>query len=1104
MKRFVLIFAFLVFACVQFLQAQGVQITGTVTSSEDGAPLPGVAIVVQGTTMGAVTDLDGNYSLNVPSDANILIFSFVGMKTQEVDITGRTTVDVILEPDILGLDEVVVTALGISREKKSLGYATQEVSGDEVNRTKGDNFINSISGKVSGVHVKSTGNMGGSTNVVIRGATSFIGTNQALFVIDGVPIDNANTNNDGQLDGRSGYDFGTAAADINPADIESISVLKGAAATALYGSRAARGVIMITTKKGSGLPGKAVGVALNSSVSFGTYDKSTFPKYQTQYGGGYGPYYSEGDHPGLEEYDFDGDGTDDLVVPFYEDASMGEKFDPNLMVYQWGSLYRDSPTFGQKTPWVASKNDPGSFFQTGLTFNNNIVVSGGGEKSTFRLSYTNLNERGIYENSDLKRNNFLFTGTHNITDKLSVTASANYINTRAKGRNGTGYGENIMMSFRQWWQMNVDIQELKDMYELTKENNTWNPVYQDDLSPIYWDNPYWHIYENYPTDERGRIIGYARADYKLTSWLSLMGRFSVDTYKFLQEERKAQGSVAGELGVDRPDVTSGYSRFSQSFIETNFDLMANFDKDLTENINMTALLGTNIRRLTDDRVFESTNGGLSVAEVYSLGVSANPMLPPEEDFEEVGVNGFFGGVSLAFYGFAFLDATYRIDQSSTLPSDNRTYGYPSVSGSLLFSELFQSSWLSYGKLRINYAEVGNGGQWGYLKDVYIPASPFGSAGVASVDHRKRNPDLKEERTRSLEAGLELNVFMNRLRFDLAVYQTTTVDQIMPVALSYTTGYTDRIYNAGDMRNKGIELSLAGTPLRTSDFTWDLALNWTVNRNEVTKLFGDIQNLDLKAGTGLQGGVSINARIDEPYGTIQGQDYVYHDNGQPIVLPTGYYQKSTTSDKVIGYMNPDWHAGLNNTLRYRNWSLDFLIDWQQGGDIFSLDLWYGMGTGLYEETAGLNDLGNPMRDPVIPIYEDPDAEDPVIIGYDPASGGIIKPGVQADGTPNTVRIPADRYSVRGWARDPNAAFVYDASYIKLRELVLTYQLPSALMERTFISRASVSLIGSNLWIIHKNLPHADPEMSQSSGNIQGWQCGVLPAVRNFGVSLNLEF
>lgn len=1068
------------------------EISGTITSSEDGSPLPGSSVIVKGTTVGTVSDFEGKYVLRVPTGATDLVVSFVGFKSQDITIQGRTVIDVTLEPEVIGF-EVVVTALGISREKKSLGYAVQEVAGEELNKVKTtDNFINSMSGRLAGVQVKANGNIGGSSNIVIRGAKSFIGSNQAMFVVDGVPIDNTSTNNLGQIAGRSGYDYGNAAADINPNDIESISVLKGAAATALYGSRAANGVIMITTKKGSKIPGKAVGVALNSSVSLGMYDKSTFPKYQREYGGGYGPYYSGGAHPGLEEFDLDGDGTLDLVVPFYEDASMGEKFDPNLMVYQYNSLYLESEHYKQKTPWVAAENGPGSFFETAVTLNNNIEITGGSDKTTFRLSYTNLDQTGIMPNSSVKRNNFLLTATNNITKKLTVTGSANYINTKGKGRNSTGYSDNIMSSFRQWCQMNVDIKEQKDLYEKTKRNMSWNPTYYDDLSPIYWDNYYWTRYENYETDARNRIIGYVQADYKLASFLSLMGRMSVDTYNSLQEERRAVGSVPGELGVTRPDVTSGYSRFTKDFIETNMDLMANFNKNLTEDINLTALLGTNIRRLTDESVYASTNGGLSVPDVYALRVSASPMLPPEEVYQQIGTNGFYGGASLAIKNLVFLDGNYRMDQSSTLPSNNRTYFYPSVSGSFLFSELVNASWLSYGKFRLNYAEVGNGGQWGYLRDIYNSASPFGNASIASVANMKRNPDLKEERTKSLEAGLEMNMFLNRLGFDIAVYQTTTVDQIMPVDLSLATGYTNRIYNAGDMQNRGIEATVRGTPVKSSDFQWDISANWTKNVNKVIDLYGDIENLTLEGG--LQGGVSINARKGEPYGTIQGSDFVYHANGQPIVRSNGYYQVSPTSDIVIGYINPDWIGGVNNTLRYKDLSLSFLVDFQKGGDIFSLDLWYGMGTGLYEETVGNNELGNPKRDPVIGTPGN----------YDPASGGLLLPGVFENGTPNNVRIPGNNYRAYGWNRNPNSRYVYDASYIKLRELNLTYNLPAKLMEKTFISGASVSFIGSNLWIIKKNLPHADPESSQGSGNIQGWQSGVLPAVRNFGVSIGLTF
>ena len=446
MRKFTLFLAFLFLVGLQALQAQDRELSGTVTSSDDGQPIPGVQVVVKGTTIGTVTGLDGNYTLSVPESAKIIVFTFIGMASQEIEIGSQTTIDVVMEPDILNIEGVVVTALGISREKKSLGYATQEISGDEVNHIKSDNFINSMSGKVSGVQIKNNTNIGGSSNIIIRGSTSLTGNNQALFVVDGIPVSNDLTNNAGQTTGRSGYDYGNAASDINPNDIESINVLKGAAATALYGSRAANGVILITTKKGSKSTGgkKVIGVGISSNITTGFVDKSTFPKYQTEYGAGYGPYYSGGDHPGLTE-----DADRNLYTPYTEDASFGEKFDPNLMVYQYNAFEPTSPYFGKKTAWQAADNGPIEFFNNSLSLTNSVDVTGGGENSTFRLAYTNMYQKGIMPNSKLNRNNFNFSGSYDILKSLTVSASASVINTNTTGRNHTGYSANIMSSLRQ-------------------------------------------------------------------------------------------------------------------------------------------------------------------------------------------------------------------------------------------------------------------------------------------------------------------------------------------------------------------------------------------------------------------------------------------------------------------------------------------------------------------------------------------------------------------------------------------------------------------------------------------------------------------------------
>ncbi len=1091
MKKLLLLIVLFVFVGGYTLLAQTRVITGTVTSSVEGeGPIAGVTVQVKGTTVGTITDINGKYTINVPLSATTLIFSYIGMKSQEVEITGRSVINGVLESALIGLDEVVVTALGISREKKSLGYATQSVTGDAVSTIKTDNFVNALSGKVAGVNIRANGNMGGSTNIIIRGSKSLTGNNQALFVIDGVPVDNANTNNSGQRQGRQGYDYGNAAADINPNDIESIDILKGAAASALYGARAANGVIMITTKKGTAQTGKALGVTLNSNVTVGVMDKSTFPTYQSNYGGGYGPYYSGGAHPGLEEFDVNGDGILDLVVPFYEDASMGEKFDKNLMVYQWDAFVPESPNFGKATPWVNSKNGSETFFNKAVSYTNSIDITGGSDKSTFRLGYTNLDQSGIMPNSSLKKNSVTFNGSYNIIKNLKVSASANYVNTKGKGRNSTGYSDNIMSSFRQWYQVNIDMKLLKDLFNQTGRNVTWNRTYFDDPVGLYWDSPYWTRYKNYETDERNRLIGFTQADWKATNWLSFMGRVSVDSYSELQEERRAVGSVAAEFGPGRNEYTSGYSRYTRTFLETNIDFMATFKKDITDKLNFNGLLGTNFRRQKTDRIFESTSG-LSVPEVYALSNSLDPMPTPEELFSQVGLNGYFGSVSLGYSNMLYLDGTYRIDQSSTLPKNNWTYAYPSISGSFLFSELFKAPWLQLGKLRLNYAEVGNDAPWASILDTYNPIAPFNGTAMVTVGERKSNAELKPERTKSIEAGLEMSLFQSRLGFDLALYKSNTINQILPVTVSYATGYRSKYVNAGEIQNKGIELKFMITPLKVSGFQWDITLNWAKNLNEVVSLKEGITNLQIGS---LQGGITINARVGEPYGTIQGTDYTFL-NGKHIIKSNGYYNLSATSDIVIGNINPNWTGGIHNKFSYKDVSLSFLVDIQNGGDIFSLDMWYGLGTGLYPETDFINDLGNPVRDPVTGN---------AATGGDPTSGGVVLDGVLADGTVNKRRVAGNNYQLFGWARNPNSAYVYDASYVKLREVVFTYNLPKTLMAKTFINGASVSFVGSNLWIIHKNLPYADPEAGQSAGNIQGWQSGVMPTTRNFGFSLNLQF
>ncbi|WP_103070258.1 SusC/RagA family TonB-linked outer membrane protein [Aquimarina sediminis] len=1073
----------------QLSVAQESSITGTVTDN-NGTPLPGVNIIVKGSNSGTQSDFDGKYSLQA-SQGSILIFSYLGFAEKEATIGLEKTINIQLEEAASQLDEIVVTALGISRDKKSLGYSTQEVAGEDLNTVKTANFVNSLSGKASGVQIKRNNNLGGSTNVVIRGNASLSGSNQALFVIDGVPINNTNTNSKIQGQARGGqYDYGNAASDINPEDIESINVLKGAAASALYGSRAANGVIMITTKKGKN--SKGMGITVNSGMTFGSIDKSTFAKYQKQYGAGYGPYYGPGEDSYLDLIDIDNDGNLDFVTPLTEDASYGAAFDPNLLVYQWDAFDIDSPNYRTPTPWVNAKNGPITFFETPITITNSVSFDKGLENGSFRLNYTQFDQTGLMPNSSIKRHNFSMSGNFKLTDQLTATGYANYIKTDGLGRNSTGYNDNIISNFKQWWQTNVDIEQQRDIYFATRRNVTWNPASTAPGSvPIYWDNPYWTRYENYQTDMRNRFLGNVSLNYKVFDWFDITGRVATDTYSELQEERRANGSVATSFGVNpgggnvdnRSNVDSGYGRKNIQNTETNYDLMFNFYKDLSDEFNIKGVIGTNIRRNHLQSIHASTSGGLSVPRLYSLQNSVGPLPLPEEIDQKIGVDGIYASTSLGYKETYFLDATIRRDHSSTLPKGNSTFYYPSVAGSFVFSNLIDAEFISFGKLRANYAEVGNSAPFDFLYDSFNVNTPIGSAST-SVGDTKKNPNLKPERTTSTEIGLEMKLLSNRLGFDVAYYKNNSIDQILGVPVTTATGYLFKTLNAGEIENKGIELSLYGTPIETQNFSWGINVNWSKNENEVISLEDGIDNLQLGS---FQGGVTINARVGQPYGIIQGTDYTYI-NGQRVVDPSnGQYIKTTTSNNNIGDTNPDWLMGIANKLNYKNLSFSFLIDIQQGGSIFSLDQYYGQATGLYEETAFINDLGNPVRNTIAD------------------GGGFINPGVNPDGSANTSRIRADRFGAFGYRRGlPNAAFVYDASFVKLREVSLGYSFPKKIIEKTFLNEVSISVIGSNLWIIDKNLPHADPESGLSAGNLQGYSVGSLPTTRDIGFNLKLQF
>lgn len=1055
---------------VQATFAQEQTVTGTVTD-ESGLPLPGVNIIIKGTSTGVQSDFDGNYSITAEM-GDILVFSFIGLETAEYPVGNNDTVDVILKADSAQLDEVVITALGISREKKSLGYATQEVDGSEINTAKEGNFVNSLAGKIAGLDVKKSTTLGGSSNVVIRGYSSITGNNQALFVVDGVPINNNTFNTDDQEGGSDGYDYGNAAGDVNPDDIESVNVLKGAAATALYGSRASNGVIIITTKNGSRR--KGLGVTINTSIGVGYYDKDTFAEYQNEYGQGYGPYYGSGPGDFFFSEDINQDGTDDLVVPTGEDGSFGGRFDPNLMVYGWESFFPELPTYQQAQPWVATENGPESIFQTAYTDSENISVSSGGENGSSRISYTRFNQTGILPNSEITRHSLDFSAEMDLSEKFSASAKATYTKNSGLGRYGTGYdAENLMTNFRQWWAVNVDLEDQRRAYELTGRNISWNPSGPNSIGPKYWDNPYFTRYENFNTDERNRLFGYATLNYEFTDWLNVLGRATVDTYSELREERNNVGSI---------DL-SEYSRRNLNFSEYNYDLFLNLDRDFGADFGATGTIGMNYRQTKFNDITASTNGGLTLEGLFALSNSASPIEFPTENEYDLRVLGLFGTASFDYMDTFYLEGSLRRDTFSTLPEGSNSFYYPAVSTSIIFSNLIDSDALTYGKLRAGYGEVGNGAQPYQLRNTFNAVAGFGGVPLYSNPTSSRNPNLTEERTNEIELGLEMSFWNQRIGFDASVYKKETENQIVPVTVSPATGFTSSVVNSGVVENKGLELQLFGSPIRTEDFDWRITTNFSTYESEVTRLFEDSQNLLVTSFFG----VSLNAALGEPYGVIRGTDYVY-ENGQRVVREDGLYAKTASRQEVIGDINPDWNAGIQNTLRFKNWNFSFLVDIQEGGSIFTGDLYFGMATGLYPITAGLNDLGNPKRNPLS------------------EGGGIVLPGVQADGTPNTVRADASTFQnpYGRYGNAPDAQFVYDASYVKLREVTLTYNLTERYLENLPFTGVSLSATGRNLWIIDKDLPYADPESGFSAGNIQGFQIGAYPSVKEYGFSVQLQF
>jgi len=1058
-------------------------VTGTVTGEEDGTPVPGVNVIVKGTSAGTVTDIDGKYQIGVPDDGGILVFSFIGLATEEVEIGNQSTIDMVMTADIKQLTEVVVTALGVTREKASLGYSVQEVDGEQVAQAKEPNIINSLQGQIAGVQIQGTnGALGGTSRITIRGSNSFLGNNQPLFVVDGVPISNNNYADNGQARGFGGgasggsYDYGNTAADINPEDVKSVNVLKGAAATALYGVRGANGVIVITTKDGS--TKKGIGVSVNSALTFD--NAVNLIPHQQMYGGGA----TQPTASGFTE--FTQDGQSYLAPAYSKDGSWGPKYDPNLQVRHWDSWDPNADNYKETRPWAAPANGYENFFETGKTWTNSVALEGSNENGNFRLSYTNLDQAGVFPNSKLQRNTVALNAGYNIAKGLRVTASVNYINNKANMRNATGYNNNNpMQGFTQWWQTQLDVDRLQN-YQMTDGSQyVWNAIgitandegelLSFNSRPQFFDNPYYLRNEALQEDQRNRIIGNAELSYKITDFLSIAGKAMLDNYA----SEAYEGTPAQSIDL------SGYSETFRTFNETNFDLRLNYNQNFGD-FSVSAIAGGNVMHQVQTFTSVSTTGGLALDGFWHLSNSIQPLEYAsgnnhrEESIQSVYLLGSFGWKDMLF-----LDASVRTDWASTLPEAENPFTYPSVSGSFVFSEMLASNVISFGKIRAGYGEAANRPVPYALAQTFSPVVPnFGTAPRYAVPNTRNNPNLRPEFTKEIEVGLEMNFWNNRLGFDISYYDRETSDQIFPVSISASTGFSSQQINAGTMRNSGIELMLNATPLVIGDFAWDINFNFATFNNEVVELADGIESL----GRGGTWAAELRVQEGYPYMSIWGQDFVRENyaeddagriitNEGEVVIGTDGFPTPTNQRIFLGSAIADYAGGLRNTFTYKGLSVGALIDFQKGGSIHSTSLQWAAYSGMLPETAMQN-------------------------GVDIRENGLVLPGVTETGAPNTVAVdPQDYYQTYWSVAAPN---LYEASFIKLREVTLSYSLPQSLIGNTPFRDVSLGVFGRNLGILSADLPYLDPQVVTSAGNDQGLENAQIPATRSIGFNIGLKF
>ena len=1031
-----------------YAQQQGKKVTGTI--SDAMGPVIGATVMEKGTNNGAITDMDGKFSLTVQPGATLVI-TYIGYKTVEVK-AGNTPLNITLEEDNEMLDEVVVTALGIKRERKALGYGVDEVKGEALTKAKETNVINSMAGRVPGLVVSQTaGGPSGSTRVILRGSTEMTGNNQPLYVIDGVPLDNTNY---GSAGSGGGFDLGDGISSINPDDIESMSVLKGPAASALYGSRASHGVILITTKKADG---DKFSVEYNGTVTFDT-QLAKWNDIQQIYGMGSG-------------------GTYSIDAVSNTNKSWGPKADGTNMLTYFDGVSR---------PYLIIPDNTSDFFRTGLTATNTAIISASSGKTGMRFTYTDMRNRDIVPNSNMSRDIFNLRVNSSL-GKIDVDFSANYTREAVKNRPALGddkanIGKNLMTlatTYNQAW--------LQTYQDENGEYSNWNG-----MDP-YNVNPYWDIYKNSNNSNKDSFRFNGKAVWNITPKLKLQGTVGAELNWFVFDDFRAPTTPGYEAG--RLQNSSFRNRMY------NFELLALYS-DTWGDFDFNATLGANLYKVNNQTTV-TTAQDMQIRDVVAL-MSFNEISVEQSSYRKQ-INSLYGAINVGWRHLIYLDATLRGDQSSTLPIGNNMYIYPSFSGSFVFSELIKNrDLLPYGKFRMSWAQVGSDTdpyQLGlvYTKSRYTyPGYTIGYINNSTIP----NKDLKPTKTNSFELGLELKFLKNRLGLDFTYYTQNSKNQIMGMASSWTSGYNYRLINAGEIENKGIEIALNTRPIETKDFSWDLNFNFSKNSNKVKKLVDGMDMFELEKATWLD--VSVVAKVGENFGSIVGPDFLRNENGDILIDPATGLPQYDKTNHVLGNASWDWTGGVYTNFRYKNLSLAAVFDVKVGADLYSMSA-----RAAYESGKSIGTLAG--RDAWYQSEEQRQAAGIAKGSSDwKPTGGFIAPGVidNGDGTyrPNDIYINPEDYWM-SVCRNAPSMFVYDNSYVKCREITLSYTVPQEWLKnigKNFIKGLTLSFVARNPFIVWKNIPNIDPDSNYNNTTGMGLEYGSLPSRKSYGFNVNVKF